>query len=246
MEDVNVKWMWIISSIYMSLMFMISYPLKNAGMVDFAWPSTFTTLAIYLIATGSGWNVRMYLLGGMYIFCGARFIFGWIMRTLAHGEDKRWQLWRDTWAKGDFLMNPFGLRNEKLNLFLFYHAQSTCTALCMIIPLVLACRNPITQLSMIEYAAVALWILSFGFENVADMQLVAFKKSKANRGKVCMTGLWAYTRHPNYFGEFGIWVAYSIFGYASAQTDLDLAILIASPIVAYGFLVYFTVRTLLK
>lgn len=56
-----------------------------------------------------------------------------------------------------------------------------------------------------HYAGLLFWAVGLLFESVGDYQLARFKSDKANRGKVLDTGLWHYTRHPNYFGDFLIW-----------------------------------------
>lgn len=60
-------------------------------------------------------------------------------------------------------------------------------------------------LNVVVYLGVALWLFGFYFEAVGDFQLAAFKEDSGNRGKVIKTGLWRYTRHPNYFGEATMW-----------------------------------------
>jgi steroid 5-alpha reductase family enzyme len=60
-------------------------------------------------------------------------------------------------------------------------------------------------------AGAAVWLLGFLFEAVGDAQLLAFKRDPAKRGKVLDTGLWRYTRHPNYFGESLLWWGYGVF-----------------------------------
>lgn len=236
----ELLFMWLASSLYMTLMFCLSHPLKNAGLVDFAWPSSFTALTLYLMHSSTGWTTRTYVMGSLYLFCGVRFMVGWALRTAKHGEDKRWALWRDTWSNGDFLMTPTGIRNVRFNLFFFYHAQSTATALSMIVPLLLVSRAPSPSFSLLEVTGLCLWFVSFVFENIADMQLDQFKREKTNRGQVCRSGLWAYSRHPNYFGEFGLWLAYALMGWSSAQNGLEQTCMLACPLLAYGFLVYFT------
>jgi steroid 5-alpha reductase family enzyme len=57
----------------------------------------------------------------------------------------------------------------------------------------------------LDVLGTALWLFGFTFEAVADLQLYRFKADPANTGKVMNRGLWAYSRHPNYFGEFCIW-----------------------------------------
>ncbi|MCW8851927.1 MAG: DUF1295 domain-containing protein [Gammaproteobacteria bacterium] len=72
-----------------------------------------------------------------------------------------------------------------------------------------------TAINRLDYLAFALWTFGMLFEAVSDMQLARFKASEKNRGKVLNTGLWRYSRHPNYFGEFCIWWAFFLFAVAS-------------------------------
>jgi steroid 5-alpha reductase family enzyme len=62
-----------------------------------------------------------------------------------------------------------------------------------------------TSFHWLDAFALMLWLVGFVFEAVADFQLLRFKRNESNRGKVLDTGLWHYSRHPNYFGEFCIW-----------------------------------------
>jgi len=56
-----------------------------------------------------------------------------------------------------------------------------------------------------DYLGIAIMLFGLGFESLADWQLAKFKANDDNKGKVMDTGLWHYTRHPNYFGEFCVW-----------------------------------------
>jgi steroid 5-alpha reductase family enzyme len=60
-------------------------------------------------------------------------------------------------------------------------------------------------LGVLDFLGIALWCVGFVFESVGDWQLARFKKNPANAGGVMNRGLWRYTRHPNYFGEFCLW-----------------------------------------
>lgn len=71
------------------------------------------------------------------------------------------------------------------------------------------------KINTLDYFAVALWFVGMFFETIGDVQLAHFKSVKNNQGKVLDTGLWHYTRHPNYFGEFCIWWAFYLFAIAS-------------------------------
>ena len=74
-----------------------------------------------------------------------------------------------------------------------------------------------TAINRLDYLAFALWTFGMFFEAVSDMQLARFKATDNNRGKVLNTGLWRYSRHPNYFGEFCIWWAFFLFAVASGH-----------------------------
>lgn len=93
----------------------------------------------------------------------------------------------------------------------------------LIIPGVLICndRNPLTALEMTGFA---LWVISFVIESVADTQKAAFIKAKTEakvKGAVCNVGLWRYSRHPNYFGEWMVWNSLCLM---SVQSVLNLGV----------------------
>lgn len=67
------------------------------------------------------------------------------------------------------------------------------------------------DLSILDYMGITLWLIGFIFESLGDYQLAKFKKDPRNNNKVLNTGLWKYTRHPNYFGDTVVWWAYAIF-----------------------------------
>ena len=81
-------------------------------------------------------------------------------------------------------------------------------------PLMPAIMNP-GGIGLLELVAVALWLVGFIFEAGGDYQLAKFKGEASNKGRVLNTGLWRFTRHPNYFGDFCIWWAYYLFAVAA-------------------------------
>jgi steroid 5-alpha reductase family enzyme len=222
---------------YMSVLWLMALLMRNYGWVDFGWPSGFTAIAIYFAFIGEGLWERKLLILSLYGICGARFMIGWAVRNIRDGEDRRWSFWRERWQKGEGL---FGIRSVSLNLFAFYQTQTFATVFVLITPLVIACRNDSPQIYWIEWAAVAGWLTSFLFENIADVQLDKFRKRSVGKGGLCRTGFWRYSRHPNYFFEFLIWVFYAIFALPSATGVMDYVALILVPITAYWFLVHFT------
>jgi steroid 5-alpha reductase family enzyme len=222
---------------YMTFLWWLRRPLRNAGLVDFGWPCGLVVIAVYFFLTGTGWPPRRAILCGMYAFCGVRFIFGWFVRNVRDGEDRRWNYWRRYWQDGH---GPLGIRSVDANFLMYYHAQTFTTLLVLAAPLALTAREPAEGFYPLELAAVGLWLASFALENVADYQLDQFRQSPEGKSRVCRRGLWAYSRHPNYFFEFLLWVAYALFALPSAGGWIDRTFLLAVPVIAYWFLVYYT------
>jgi steroid 5-alpha reductase family enzyme len=83
---------------------------------------------------------------------------------------------------------------------------------------------------------VALWLAGIGGEAVADAQLRAFKAHPASKGRVCAFGLWKYSRHPNYFFEWVVWIGYAVFALGSPWGWAGLA----SPLLMLFFLLRVT------
>jgi steroid 5-alpha reductase family enzyme len=79
------------------------------------------------------------------------------------------------------------------------------------LPFALVMRDAAPGLWWFEYTGVALWIIAFLGETFADFQLLAFKRDPQKKGEVCNVGLWRYSRHPNYFFEWLIWMAYAVY-----------------------------------
>ena len=77
--------------------------------------------------------------------------------------------------------------------------------------------NSNNELNNLDYIALMFWITGMFFETVGDLQLARFKASKRTQGKVLDSGLWRYSRHPNYFGEFCIWWGFFLFAVASGH-----------------------------
>lgn len=87
------------------------------------------------------------------------------------------------------------------------------------------------ELQLLDAVAISLWLVGFVFEAGGDFQLSKFKRNPQNKGRVLDTGLWRYTRHPNYFGDFCVWWAYYLFavsagGWWSIASPLLMSLLL--------------------
>jgi steroid 5-alpha reductase family enzyme len=115
--------------------------------------------------------------------------------------------WRNWGEPEDRRYRAIRARNEPgfavKSLYLIFGLQGLL-AWIISLPLLAAIAAP-AGLNALDYVGSALWALGFGFETVADWQLARFKSVAENRGRVMDRGLWRYTRHPNYFGDFCVW-----------------------------------------
>jgi steroid 5-alpha reductase family enzyme len=116
----------------------------------------------------------------------------------AHGaEDARYAQFRRDWGAA-----------FQRRMFWFLQIQAAAAAL-LAVSVLLAARNP-RPLSWFDVIALAVLLVAIVGEAVADRQLRRFRTDPANRGQVCATGLWGWSRHPNYFFEWLGWVAYPL------------------------------------
>ena len=179
--------------------------LDNYGIVDVAWSYAFAGLAGFYALIGTGWSVRRALIAALAILWSLRLGTHLWVRVARHHpiEDARYGQLRRDWA-GNFAPKMFG----------FFQMQAASVVL-LGIAFLAAAQNPAPRLHPLEIAGALLWLVALGGESLADAQLAAFKRDPAQRGQVCATGLWRYSRHPNYFFEWLIWVAFFVFALAS-------------------------------
>lgn len=179
--------------------------IKNAGVVDIYWSYNFPVIAIILFFLGDGLYSRRILACGMIAIAGFRLGTHLLVRVVSHlnEEEGRYKQLRQEWAP-----------HPDRKFFWFFQMQALSNVL-LAIPFFIVVINPAPALSVFEYCGLALWIIGFAGESIADWQLKQFKHNPANKGEVCDKGLWHYSRHPNYFFEWLMWVAYFVFALAS-------------------------------
>jgi len=184
----------------MLLLWLIHLRTGNAAIVDAGWAGGLALLGVLYAALGGGYWLRSVLIGAMSAIWGLRLaIYLLATRIIGHPEEGRYQEMRRQWKT-----------NIPLKFLLFYEFQALlCVVLAL--PFLIASRNPDVGISVMEWTAVALWVVAMVGEDTADAQLSKFKSDPSNKGRTCQAGLWRYSRHPNYFFEFLIWVAFALF-----------------------------------
>jgi steroid 5-alpha reductase family enzyme len=184
---------------------------SNFSYVDVGWSINFAVLGVVYALLGPGWPIRKWVIAAMFALWSVRLAGHLAKRIIGEPEEGRYVELRRKWGG-----------NLNWKFFLFFQFQAVLNVI-LAIPLVIACLNPTPQLSVLEAVGVAIWLIGLIGESIADSQLAAFKRNPDNRGQVCDIGLWGYSRHPNYFFEWTIWVGYAVFALASPWGWIALA-----------------------
>ena len=175
---------------------LISVARRDVSIVDSLW-SLFFLLAVVTFEWANRANgARAPLLIGMVTLWSLR-LSGYITwRNHGQPEDRRYQAIRAAHEPG-FAWKSF---------FIVFAFQAVLAAI-VAVPLLVGIASP-ARLNIADGVGVAFWAYGFAFEAIGDYQLARFKGDPANRGRVMDTGLWRYTRHPNYYGEAMLWWGY--------------------------------------
>ncbi len=196
-----------VAMVMMTAVWLLARRIDNAGVVDVAWALGFAILAGIYLLIGEGDPSRKLLICGMASIWSLRLGAYLGIRVWKHHpqEDGRYAALREQYPKNTWLM-----------FFGFFQLQAVLLAL-LSAPFAMAASNPNAGLSAWEWAGAALWLVAMLGEALADWQLHEFRSHRENKGRTCRLGLWRYSRHPNYFFEWLIWVAY--FGFALGSPD---------------------------
>lgn len=181
--------------VLMVLLWLASIVRRDASIVDPFWGSGFVVVTWLCWWLHAPTDMRSTVIAILTTVWGMRLSIFLTIRNWDHGEDRRYKAMRDyhgarfTWVS---LFTVFLLQGIIL-WFVSFPIQAVISA---------SYRPP---LSWLDFLAIGVWGLGLTFETVGDWQLARFKSNPENSGKVMNQGLWRYTRHPNYFGDFCVW-----------------------------------------
>ena len=189
---------------YMVVVWALSLPLRDASIADVFWGPGFAFVAIVaafvsppssratlLVVLTSVWGLRLAL------HIGSR----WRKKK---EEDRRYQAMRANWGERFPVVSLF-------TVFLLQGALLWAVSLPVQAGAALGAERP---LGLLDLAGVLVFAVGLTFEAVGDAQLARFLSDPASRGRVMQTGLWRYTRHPNYFGDALVWWGLGLIGAA--------------------------------
>ncbi len=178
-------------------LWMINVAIKDPSFIDSWWALGMVVIAITSYAVTGGGDHRL----ALTVLCsvwGLRLGLYLLWRWRKHGADRRYSTMMGK-AKTDR-----GWGYAKASLLLVFALQMPLQ-FAVSLPVQLGQVNAVGPLGLLAWAGVALAVLGIFFETVGDWQLTQFKANPENNGKVLTTGLWRYTRHPNYFGDACVW-----------------------------------------
>jgi steroid 5-alpha reductase family enzyme len=190
----------------MTTLWVVSLALRNSSIVDIFWGAGFVvTNWVYFALTPESFLARKWLLNGLVTIWGLRLSFYILWRNWRKGEDFRYQTWREEAGKAWWWRSFF-------KVFLL---QGLLMWIISAPLLAVQIGGGPARLTPLDFLAIAVWIVGFFFEAVGDFQMARFRADPTNRGKVLDTGVWRYTRHPNYFGDATQWWAYYLLAVAA-------------------------------
>ncbi|MEJ2604323.1 MAG: DUF1295 domain-containing protein [Gammaproteobacteria bacterium] len=179
------------------LLWLVSIPLRDVSIIDMAFAMILLAVTVVTWTMTDGAQPRKNLILLLVALWAVRITAHLVRRNWGHGEDPRYTKLR-SWVADDRAFIWLSLRQ----VFLLQGVVLWLVSLPVQVGQIY--RVP-AELGVPAALGTAVWLLGFVFETVADRQLARFRADPANKGKVLDTGLWRYSRHPNYFGELCVW-----------------------------------------
>jgi len=222
------------------LVWLISVKIKDASIIDILWGPSLALPAVMTFLRFETAGPRSLILTLLVTLWALRLGGYLAVRNLGHGEDFRYQNMRKK-AGSD---KKFAIES----LYGVYVLQC-CVSFFVSLPVQigqLGDHNSFTSqdggLGELAFLGIAIFTLGILFEVIGDAQLRAFKKDPSNKGKLVDKGLWAWTRHPNYFGDSMVWLGLTMIALESHY----LWFTVLSPVVMFIFLYFISGKNLLE
>lgn len=179
--------------IYATLWFLVALYKKRNDVADIAWGIGYIIVCAYLFYTYASSRVLM-LLYALVTIWGLRLSLHIYIRNKNKTEDYRYKAWRDEWGKSFYW-------RSYLQVFLL----QGFFLLIILSPVIHASVEAPYSWNIYTWIGLICWLTGFYFQVVGDWQLAVFIKKRKTPGAFIQTGLWKYSRHPNYFGEILMW-----------------------------------------
>ena len=189
------------------VVFTFSRVYRNSSFYDAYWSVIPPLLLFYWWSQGDGDALRTWLIAVLVVVWAVRLTGNWVYAFPGlHHEDWRYPMFRDRAGRFEFVADLVAI-----------HLIPTLQVFLGMIPVYVAVTTPDAGLVWLTVVAFVVGMAAVTLEGVADIQMHRFVAT-ARPGEVMDRGLWGWSRHPNYFGEFGFWFALALFGLAAAPT----------------------------
>jgi steroid 5-alpha reductase family enzyme len=179
--------------VYATGWFVFSVYKKRNDVADIAWGLGFCVACVYLFFT----QPHQIISSVLYVLVtawGLRLSLHIYLRSRNKPEDFRYRQWREAWGK-TFYWRSY-LQVYLLQAFFLFVISS---------PIILASVSSSIDWSWFTSIGIGVWLVGFFFQTVADYQLSVFVRQRKDKSEIIQSGLWKYSRHPNYFGEILMW-----------------------------------------
>jgi steroid 5-alpha reductase family enzyme len=190
----------------MILLWVVSLILKNSSIVDIFWGMGFIIASwVYFALTPDGFLGRRLLISVLVSLWGLRLTLYILWRNWGKPEDFRYRKWRE----------EAGAKWWWLSFLRVFLLQGILLWIISIPLLAAQASASPANFTWLDGLGAAVWLVGFFFEAAGDWQLARFKAKPENHGKVMSSGVWHYTRHPNYFGDAAQWWGYYLLAVAT-------------------------------
>ena len=181
--------------VVLGITFAVAVRVGKQAVIDVTWGLGFVAIAITAFATsgGHGDALRRWLAFVLTAVWGLRLAAHIFSRSRGKGEDPRYEAMLE---RADGNPNVYALLHIYLPQGVIMWFVSLPVQIAMFVE---------GGLAWVLWLGVVVWVVGFFFESVGDLQLTRFRNDPSNKGTVLDTGLWRYTRHPNYFGDAAVW-----------------------------------------
>jgi steroid 5-alpha reductase family enzyme len=218
-------------SAWMTLAWWLQMRTGKSGWIDTLWSYGVGIAGVALtllvpLASGEAISPRQWLVASLCALWSARLGTHILLRTLSGGDDPRYAQLKKEWKRG-----------AQRRMFGFLQIQALC-AFVLAFGIFVAAQNPAPGLRISDWIGAALLLAAIAGAGVADRQLRTFLADKKNRGKVADTGLWSYSRHPNYFFEWLGWFAYALIALDTSGSYWWWPLALIAPAMMYWLLVH--------
>lgn len=193
-----LKFSGLVLSIYLIVTLVVAFIRENNSIMDIVYGSAFVFIAWCLVFFWQGWSIQQMIVLACVTVWGVRLTTYRFLRHWGKPEDFRYRTWREEWQKNGMLYFFFRSLGQ------IYLLQGI-VILVVSLPVLVIFSTTQGPMTWYNWLGLILWSIGFCFESVADYQLNRFIRHQTDENGLMTTGLWKYTRHPNYFGEATMW-----------------------------------------